>query len=128
MPGVLYFCLDESDGIINRASRSYRTIEAPSEGLFKDRGSRFISKAFPVQSTDQIKTILDSLRKEYHDARHHCYAYRIGQSGDFRTNDDGEPTNSAGKPIYGQILSNDLSNVLIVVIRYFGGTLLGLAD
>ncbi|MFA7410271.1 MAG: YigZ family protein, partial [Bacteroidales bacterium] len=103
----------------------YRTIEAPSEGLFKDRGSRFISKAFPVQSTDQIKTILDSLRKEYHDARHHCYAYRIGQSGDFRTNDDGEPTNSAGKPIYGQILSNDLSNVLIVVIRYFGGTLLG---
>ena len=103
----------------------YRTIEAPSEGLFKDRGSRFIAKAYPVESTDQVRLILDGLRKEYHDARHHCYAYRIGQSGEFRTNDDGEPANSAGKPIYGQIISNDLSNLLIVVIRYFGGTLLG---
>ncbi|MFO7616257.1 MAG: YigZ family protein [Bacteroidales bacterium] len=103
----------------------YRTIEAASEGLFKDRGSRFIARAYPVNSAEKARQILEGLRKEYHDARHHCYAYRLGQSGEFRTNDDGEPSNSAGKPIYGQILSNDLSNILIVVIRYFGGTLLG---
>ncbi len=105
---------------------TYKTIQAPSEGLFKDKGSRFIARAYPVESVDEVKEILATLRKEYHDARHHCYAYRIGQ-GDtcYRVNDDGEPANSAGKPILGQIQSHDLTNILIVVIRYFGGILLG---
>jgi len=105
---------------------SYLTIESEAGGLFKDRGSRFISRAYPVASPDEVKQILEELRKEYHDARHHCFAYRIGPGdGEFRTSDDGEPANSAGKPIYGQIISHNLTNVLIVVIRYFGGTLLG---
>ena len=105
---------------------TYKTIQSPSEGLFKDKGSRFIARAYPVESVDEVKEILASLRKEYHDARHHCYAYRIGQ-GDtcYRVNDDGEPANSAGKPILGQIQSHNLTNILIVVIRYFGGILLG---
>lgn len=105
---------------------TYKTILGPSEGLFRDKGSRFIAKAFPVESVDEVKEILASLRKEYHDARHHCYAYRIGPGDSaYRVNDDGEPANSAGKPILGQIQSHDLTNVLIVVIRYFGGILLG---
>ncbi len=105
---------------------TYKTIQAPAEGLFKDKGSRFIAKAYPVESVDEVKEILASLRKEYHDARHHCYAYRLGP-GDpaYRVNDDGEPANSAGKPILGQIQSHELTNILIVVIRYFGGILLG---
>jgi len=104
----------------------FRTLKEPSTGLFKDRGSRFLSFAYPVENIEQVRDILGSLRKEYHDARHHCYAYRIGP-GDthYRVNDDGEPSNSAGKPILGQIQSYQLTNVLIVVIRYFGGTLLG---
>ncbi len=105
---------------------TYRTIQSASEGLFKDKGSRFISKAYPVESVEQVKEILATLRKEYHDARHHCYAYRIGPGDNiYRVNDDGEPANSAGKPILGQIQSHELTNVLIVVIRYFGGILLG---
>ena len=105
---------------------TYKTIQAPAEGLFKDKGSRFIARAYPVESVEEVKEILASLRKEYHDARHHCYAYRIGP-GDavYRVNDDGEPANSAGKPILGQIQSRELTNILIVVIRYFGGILLG---
>jgi uncharacterized YigZ family protein len=104
----------------------YRTLQEPSSGLFKDRGSRFLSFAYPVENLDQIREILGSLRKEYHDARHHCYAYRLGPGDtNYRVNDDGEPNNSAGKPILGQIQSYQLTNVLIVVIRYFGGTLLG---
>jgi uncharacterized YigZ family protein len=105
---------------------TYKTIRQPSEGLFKDKGSRFIAKAYPVESVEEVKGILASLRKEYHDARHHCYAYRIGP-GDavYRANDDGEPANTAGKPILGQIRSHGLTNILIVVIRYFGGILLG---
>jgi uncharacterized YigZ family protein len=105
---------------------TFKTIEAPTEGIFKDKGSRFIARAYPVESVDEVKEILAALRKEYHDARHHCYAYRIGP-GDaiYRVNDDGEPANSAGKPILGQIQSHDLTNILIVVIRYFGGILLG---
>jgi uncharacterized YigZ family protein len=104
----------------------FRTLKEPSIGLFKDRGSRFLSFAYPVENLEQVREILGSLRKEYHDARHHCYAYRIGP-GDtlYRVNDDGEPTNSAGKPILGQIQAFQLTNILIVVIRYFGGTLLG---
>ena len=105
---------------------NYLSIEKRSEGIYKDRGSKFLAFAFPVYQEDEIKDILAELRKEYHDARHHCYAYRLGASKEiYRVNDDGEPSSSAGKPIFGQIQSNDLSNILIVVVRYFGGTLLG---
>jgi len=105
---------------------TYKTILAPVHGQFKDKGSRFIAKAYPVESVEEVKEILASLRKEYHDARHHCYAYRLGPGdASYRVNDDGEPANSAGKPILGQIQLHDLTNILIVVIRYFGGILLG---
>jgi len=104
----------------------YRTIDKKAEGTFRDRGSKFLAFAFPVHSVEEIKSILEDLRREYHDARHHCYAYRLGAAKDeFRANDDGEPSSSAGKPILGQIQSLDLSNILVVVVRYFGGTLLG---
>ena len=105
---------------------TYLTIESQSEGLFKDKGSKFIAFAFPVNNEDEIKQNLENIRKKYYDARHHCYAYRLGLDGNiYRTNDDGEPSNTAGKPIYGQILSHNLTNILIIVIRYFGGILLG---
>ncbi len=113
---------------MNLFSDSYRTIDAPSRGLFRDRGSRFIALAYPVTTTDEIKSILDELRKEYHDARHHCYAYMLGSDRQvWRSNDDGEPSGSAGRPILGQINTNELSDILIVVVRYFGGTLLGVS-
>lgn len=106
---------------------TYRSIAAPGEGLFKDNGSRFIALAYPVETEDQVKEILSALRKEYHDARHHCYAYRLGHLGDrFRSSDDGEPSGSAGRPILGQIDSADLSDILVVVVRYFGGIKLGI--
>ncbi len=106
---------------------AYKSIAARSEGLFKDNGSRFIAFAFPVETPDQVKDIVDSLKKEYHDARHHCYAYRLGYLGDtFRANDDGEPSGSAGRPILGQIDSLGLSDILVVVVRYFGGIKLGI--
>jgi uncharacterized YigZ family protein len=105
---------------------TYRTVKQRSEGVFRDRGSKFMAFAFPVHTRDEIKKTLAELKKEYHDARHHCYAYRLGAAKEiFRANDDGEPPGSAGNPILGQIRSKDLSNILIVVIRYFGGTLLG---
>ncbi|MBI5010960.1 MAG: YigZ family protein, partial [Bacteroidia bacterium] len=104
----------------------YKTIKKPSRGIFRDKGSKFIAFAFPVNDQESVKGIVDNLRKEYHDARHHCYAYMIGyQRTVWRINDDGEPSGTAGKPILGQINSNVLTNILIVVIRYFGGTLLG---
>ena len=104
----------------------YKTILSDSKGLFKDRGSRFISLAFPVDSEAEIKKKIAMLRKEYHDARHHCFAWRLGPDMEqFRVNDDGEPSGSAGRPIFGQIQSRELTNILVVVIRYFGGTLLG---
>jgi uncharacterized YigZ family protein len=108
---------------------TYRTIAARAEGLFKDRGSRFIGLAFPVKSETEAKEILTGIKKEYHDATHHCYAYYIGHIGTpaVRINDDGEPSGTAGKPIYGQIMSLDLKNILVVVIRYFGGTKLGVS-
>ena len=107
---------------------TYKTIEKPSEGLFKDKGSRFISFAFPVNSEDEIREIVQSIKKEHHSARHHCYAWRMGaEKLLFRGNDDGEPSSTAGKPILGQIQSFDLTNILIVVVRYFGGTLLGVS-
>ncbi len=105
----------------------YHEIESPSEALFKDRGSKFIARAFPVYSEQDVKDALELLRKEYYDARHHCYSYILGADKKlFRINDDGEPSSSAGKPIHGQLLSHDLTNVLVVVVRYFGGTKLGI--
>ena len=106
---------------------SYKSIASHAEGLFKDNGSRFIAHAYPVETEDEIKSIVDSLKKEYHDARHHCYAYRLGHLGDkFRANDDGEPSGSSGRPILGQIDSAGLSDILVVVVRYFGGIKLGI--
>lgn len=107
-------------------SDSYRTVKYKSEGLYKDKGSKFISYVFPVKNEEEIKLFLDELRKKHYDARHHCYAWSLGPARDaYRINDDGEPSGTAGKPIYGQILSHDITNVLIVVVRYFGGTKLG---
>ena len=105
---------------------SYKTIETLSQGLYKDKGSKFLSFAYPVSEQESVKPIIDDLKKKYHDARHHCYAYTIGyQRNKWRINDDGEPSGTAGKPILGQINSAGLTNILIVVVRYFGGTLLG---
>ena len=105
----------------------YRSIAAPSEGLFKDNGSRFIALAYPVETEEEVKTIVAGRRKEDHDARHHCYAYRLGYKGDlWRASDDGEPSGSAGRPILGQIDSLGLSDILVVVVRYFGGIKLGI--
>lgn len=105
---------------------TYKTIADVSEGLYKDKGSRFISFAFPVKTEEEIKDILGDIKKKYYDARHHCYAYVLGvEKSKFRINDDGEPSGTAGKPIYGQIQSAGLTNILIVVIRYFGGIKLG---
>ncbi len=104
----------------------YKTIKSPSKGIFRDKGSKFIAFAYPAHDQESVKSIIESLRKQYHDARHHCYAYMIGyQRKVWRINDDGEPSGTAGRPILGQINSNGLTNILIVVIRYFGGTLLG---
>lgn len=106
---------------------TYKSLPAPAEGLFKDNGSRFISFAFPVETEEEVKEIVADLKKKYHDARHHCYAYRLGHLGDkFRANDDGEPSSSAGRPILGQIDSRGLSDTLVVVVRYFGGIKLGI--
>lgn len=105
---------------------TYNTIAAPSQGLYKEKGSKFLAFAFPIASTEEVKSILDRLRKEYFDARHHCYAYILGPTKEaYRANDDGEPSGTGGRPIYGQLLSADLTNTLIVVVRYFGGILLG---
>ncbi len=105
---------------------TYLSIQKNSEGFFKDRGSKFISFAFPVLNEQQIKEIIQNLKKEHHTARHHCYAWRLGADKQaYRANDDGEPSNTAGKPILAQIQSHDLTDILIVVVRYFGGTLLG---
>jgi uncharacterized YigZ family protein len=104
----------------------YQTIEKESMAEFKDRGSKFLAYAFPITNTTSFKTRLQDLKKEHPKAVHHCFAYRLGVSGDeFRSFDDGEPSGSAGKPILGQIDSKQLTDVAIVVVRYFGGTLLG---
>jgi len=104
----------------------YFTIQSPTEGLYKEKGSKFLSFAFSVSSQEDIKECRDALRKEYHDARHHCYAWKLGlEHQTTRANDDGEPSHSAGDPILGQIKSFNLTNTLVVVVRYFGGTKLG---
>lgn len=105
---------------------TYRTLSATSTGLYKEKGSKFLAFAFPVSSEAECKTHLERLRKEYFDARHHCFAYILGPRGEtYRANDDGEPSGTAGKPIHGQLLSLGLTNVLVVVVRYFGGIKLG---
>lgn len=105
---------------------TYQTIAATSEGIYKEKGSKFLAFAYPIFSEEEFKNHLAQLKKDYHDARHHCYAFKLGLTeNEFRYSDDGEPNNSAGKPIYGQILSKNLTNVGIVVVRYFGGTKLG---
>ena len=107
-------------------SDSFLTISAPAEAIYKEKSSKFLTYAYPVHSEEEIRELLDALRKRYYDATHHCYAWRLGPHGEqFRSNDDGEPSGTAGKPILGQLLSNSLTNCLIVVIRYFGGTKLG---
>jgi uncharacterized YigZ family protein len=107
---------------------TYKTITTPCEGIFKDKGSKFYAYAYPVTSEDEIKEIISVLKKEHHSARHHCYAWRLGTTEiRFRANDDGEPSSTAGKPILGQLQSFEVTNVLIVVVRYFGGTLLGVS-
>lgn len=106
---------------------TYKTIVKPSaEVLFKDRGSKFFGYAFPVTDEDQVKEALETLKKTHHTARHFCYAWQLGKTYEsYRANDDGEPSNSAGMPIYGQLQSFDVTNILVVVVRYFGGTKLG---
>ncbi|NLJ82112.1 MAG: YigZ family protein [Bacteroidales bacterium] len=106
---------------------TYKTISKKSEGLYRDKGSRFISFLYPVQSEEEIKNILSAIKKEYYNATHHCYAYTIGHVDipEYRMNDDGEPSGTAGKPIYGQLLSYDLKDVLAIVVRFFGGVKLG---
>lgn len=108
------------------ATDTYKSITKESLGIYRESGSKFLAFAYPVSDEDQIKDLVSKLRKEHYSARHHCYAYRIGLNGEqWRINDDGEPSSTAGKPIYGQILSNELSDILIVVVRYFGGVKLG---
>ncbi len=105
---------------------NYKTIVAPSEGLYKEKGSKFIAYAYPVYTEEQIKEYVTQLKEQYYDARHHCFAWQLGLDGNrYRANDDGEPSGSAGKPIHGQIRSAELTNILVVVVRYFGGTKLG---
>lgn len=106
---------------------SYKTIlQASKEGLFKDKGSKFYGYAFPVTNEEEIKEKIELLKKQHYNARHWCYAWQLGKKYDhYRANDDGEPSNSAGMPIYGQLQSFNVTNILVVVVRYFGGTKLG---
>ncbi|WP_049251948.1 IMPACT family protein [Neisseria elongata] len=105
---------------------TFRTLSASVEAEFKDKGSRFIAYAYPIRTTEEVKKLVDDQRQTHHKARHWCYAYRLGTDGlQFRANDDGEPSGSAGRPILGQIDSFGLTDVLIIVVRYFGGILLG---
>ncbi len=109
-------------------SDTYRTLAAPAEGLFRDRGSKFVAYAFPAQSEREALARLEEVRKAHPKARHHCFAWRLGYAGTrFRTHDDGEPSGTAGRPILGQIDRFGLTDVVVIVVRYFGGTLLGTA-
>ena len=104
----------------------FLTILKESQGIYKEKGSKFLSFAYPVRNEEDVKEKVDFLRKKYFDARHHCYAYRLGADGErYRASDDGEPAHTAGKPILGQLLARGVTNVLVVVVRYFGGILLG---
>ncbi len=104
----------------------YKTISKPAESNFRDHASKFIGFLYPVRSEEEIKLLLSELKKQFYDATHHCYAYRLGPKGEiFRANDDGEPSGTAGKPILNQLLSAEVTNILAVVVRYYGGTKLG---
>lgn len=108
------------------AQDSYKTIARPAETTYRQLSSKFLVYAYPVETEAEIKEHLDALRKRWFDATHHCYAWRLGPQGEqFRANDDGEPSSTAGKPILGQLLSQEVTNCLVVVVRYFGGTKLG---
>ena len=118
----------QSNNKVAEQKDSYLTIVEPAEAIYKERSSKFLAYAYPVESEEEVKLHLDRLRKEFFDATHHCYAYRLGAEGEhFRANDDGEPSGTAGKPILGQLLSAQLTNCLVVVVRYFGGTKLGVS-
>ena len=107
-------------------SDTYKSIAEPARGVYKELGSKFLAFAWPVETEAEVKTLLAGVKKEYFDARHHCYAWRLGLNGEpFRMNDDGEPSSTAGRPILGQLLSQELSDILVVVVRYFGGVKLG---
>ncbi len=107
---------------------TYKTIVTESQGYFKDKGSKFLAYLYPANNEDEIKQILVQIKKDHHSARHHCYAWRLGtETITYRTNDDGEPSSTAGKPILGQLQSFEVTQVLLVVVRYFGGTLLGVS-
>ncbi len=107
---------------------TYKTLKSTSEGIYKEKGSKFLAFAYPVLSEEMIREKVEILRKQYHDARHHCFAYILGVDHDqYRAYDDGEPNHSAGDPILGQLRSRDLTNTLVVVVRYFGGTKLGVS-
>ena len=111
---------------MNSISDTYRSIAAPAKGVYKELGSKFLAFAYPVETEEEAKKILASVRKEYFDARHHCFAWRLGLTGEpYRLSDDGEPSSTAGRPIHGQLLSQELSDILVVVVRYFGGVKLG---
>lgn len=111
---------------MNSFSDTYRSIAAPSKGIYKELGSKFLAFAHPVETEEEAKNIIAALRKEYFDARHHCFAWRLGLTGEpYRFSDDGEPSSTAGRPIHGQLLSQELSDILVVVVRYFGGVKLG---
>jgi len=109
-------------------SDTYKTISLSTEGIYKEKGSKFLSFALPVNTTDEVKEFIKTFKKDYYDARHVCYAYMLGADRkEWRANDDGEPSGTAGRPILGQINASDLTNTLIVVIRYFGGIKLGVS-
>ena len=107
---------------------AYKTVVKPADGYYKEKGSKFIARLGHVENEEECKAFLESIKKEYHDARHHCYAYRIDPENErTRSNDGGEPSGTAGKPILNQLLSHELLNVMVVVVRYFGGTKLGVS-
>ena len=108
------------------AEDTYKTVVGTFEAVIKERSSKFLALAYHVESAEEVREIMEPLRKKFYDATHHCYAYRIGYKGEeWRANDDGEPSGTAGKPILGQLLSRDITNTLVVVVRWFGGTKLG---
>lgn len=114
---------------IEENNDTYKTIlQSSEEVLFKDKNSKFFGYAYPISNEEEVKEIISELKKQHHQARHWCYAFQLGtETKQYRANDDGEPNNSAGMPIYGQLLSFDVTNVLVVVVRYFGGVKLGVS-
>ena len=119
----MLFILKDSD---KHMSDTFKTILLSTEGIYKEKGSKFLSFAIPVNTTDEVKEFIKTFKKDYYDARHVCYAYMLGADRkEWRSNDDGEPSGTAGRPIMGQINSRELTNILVVVVRYFGGILLG---